>query len=1103
MMDPGSQVRVWRERVTIPTYGTGQPDRNPMFLDKRVYQGSSGVVYPWPVIDRILDERRDQAYDAVFLENEFLRLMILPQLGGRLQMALDKTNQYHFIYYNRVIKPALVGLAGPWISGGLEFNWPQHHRPSTFAPVDCGLVSHSDGSCTVWCSEIDRMQGTKGMHGFTLHPGKAYLEIQVRLYNRTALPQTFLWWANPAVHVDEHHQSVFPPDVRAVMDHGKRDVSTFPLATGTYYKVNYAPGTDISRYRNIPVPTSYMAYRSSFDFVGSYDHGRQAGLLHIAPHHIAPGKKQWTWGHGDFGQAWERELTDDDGPYIELMCGAYTDNQPDFSWLMPGEEKSFSQFFLPYKGVGVVQNATVDAAVSLALEGDAGVLRAYTSSVQPGCRAVIQSGDQTLFAATFDGTPTTSFEARVAPAWADGSRDVEVVIEDRTGRPLVTWRPRACPDHGMPEPAQALPAPVELDSVEALYLAGLHLEQYRHATRRPEDYYREGLRRDPGDARCCNALGRWLYRHGCADEAEQLFRAAIARLTRHNPNPCDGEPYYNLGRTLLWQSRWNEAYEAFYKATWNAAWQDAAFFQLARIAVRRGDLADAARHLASCLRLNAAHHQAVHLQVVLLVLQQRTEEALHATRDELARDPFNTGVLFEAMALDGRWRQTFVDRMRRASHNYVELALDYAEAGLWERAAAVLNEYLQQVSDEGDSPLVHYFLASYYRQLGQVDQAETAARRAAAHAPDYCFPHRTAEIPVLAEAARCAPQDARAPYYLGNLWYHHRQYELAIRCWEQACSADPDFATVWRNLGLAYYNVRRDGSRAWEAFARAFALNPDDARVLYELDQLAKRLGHPASERLARFDAHDDLVRRRDDLYLERVVLLNQLGQHEPALDSILQRRFHPWEGGEGKVPAQFVLALTQLARLEIERGRYAEALAWLDRTTTWPASLGEGRLPGMQENHVQYWRGCAQRGLGDSAAARASFEQASQGLSEPKSVMFYNDQPPDMIFYQGLALHALGRQDAAKERFALLLDYGRAHLDDHAEIDYFAVSLPDFLVFDDDLTTRHETHCRYLMALGLAGLRQSAAAQEQFQRVLALDANHLGALVHQSFADG
>ena len=154
-------------------------------------------------------------------------------------------------------------------------------------------------------------------------------------------------FANPAVHVDDDYQSIFPPDVYAVMDHGKRDVSTFPIATGTYYKVNYAPGTDISRYKNIPVPTSYMAYHSDFDFLGYYDHARQAGMLHVANHHLVPGKKQWTWGNGDFGQAWDRQLTDEDGPYIELMCGAFTDNQPDFSWLMPGEEKRFTRFSCP------------------------------------------------------------------------------------------------------------------------------------------------------------------------------------------------------------------------------------------------------------------------------------------------------------------------------------------------------------------------------------------------------------------------------------------------------------------------------------------------------------------------------------------------------------------------------------------------------------------------------------------------------------------------------------------------------------------------------------------------------------------------------------
>jgi len=360
-----NQVDCWSEQVIIPTYRVGEPDKNPMFLEKRVYQGSSGVVYPHPVIDRVFDEKVDQEYTAVYLENRYLKIMILPEIGGRVQMALDKTNNKHFVYYNQVIKPALVGLNGPWISGGIEFNWPQHHRPTTFEPVDWHIETHADGSQTIWCAEIERMFRTKGMHGFTLHPDIAYLEINVQLYNRTAEPQTFLWWANPAVSVNDDYQSIFPPDVHAVMDHGKRDVSTFPIATGTYYKIDYAPGTDISRYKNIPVPTSYMAYHSDFDFVGCYDHGTQAGMLHVANHHVVPGKKQWTWGNGDFGQSWDRHLTDEDGPYIELMCGAYTDNQPNFSWLQPGEEKSFMQIFMPYKKIGGVKNASKDVVINL------------------------------------------------------------------------------------------------------------------------------------------------------------------------------------------------------------------------------------------------------------------------------------------------------------------------------------------------------------------------------------------------------------------------------------------------------------------------------------------------------------------------------------------------------------------------------------------------------------------------------------------------------------------------------------------------------------------------------------------------------------------
>ena len=360
-----SEVRAWEETVMLPTYGIGKEEKNPIFLEKRVYQGSSGAVYPYPVIEKIEDEKHDRPWRAFFLENEYIKLMILPELGGRIQMAYDKVKKRHFVYYNQVIKPALVGLTGPWISGGIEFNWPQHHRPSTFLPTDCMIEEFPDGSKTVWCSEVERMFRTKGMAGFTLYPGKAYVEIKAKVYNRTPFPQTFLWWANPAVVVNKDYYSVFPPDVNAVFDHGKRAVSTFPIATGEYYKVDYSAGVDISRYKNIPVPTSYMAINSKFDFVGGYDEHVEAGLLHVADHHVNAGKKQWTWGNGDFGQAWDRNLTDEDGPYIELMTGMYCDNQPDFAWLQPYEEKSWVQYFMPYQKVGMVKNATRDALINL------------------------------------------------------------------------------------------------------------------------------------------------------------------------------------------------------------------------------------------------------------------------------------------------------------------------------------------------------------------------------------------------------------------------------------------------------------------------------------------------------------------------------------------------------------------------------------------------------------------------------------------------------------------------------------------------------------------------------------------------------------------
>ena len=169
------KVKIWEEEVVIPTYEIGEPDKNPMFLEKRVYQGSSGKVYPYPTIEKISQEKTDKVYKAVFLENQYIKVMILPELGGRIQRAYDKTNEYDFVYYNRVIKPALVGLLGPWISGGIEFNWPQHHRPTTFMPVDYLIQEHEDGSKTLLVNDVDRKTGGSAVRLQLAFSDKAYI----------------------------------------------------------------------------------------------------------------------------------------------------------------------------------------------------------------------------------------------------------------------------------------------------------------------------------------------------------------------------------------------------------------------------------------------------------------------------------------------------------------------------------------------------------------------------------------------------------------------------------------------------------------------------------------------------------------------------------------------------------------------------------------------------------------------------------------------------------------------------------------------------------------------------------------------------------------
>ncbi|PIO98183.1 DUF5107 domain-containing protein [Pleomorphomonas carboxyditropha] len=1094
-------VKAWSAPLVIPTYEPAPAERNPMFLEKRVFQGSSGRVYPLPVVDRIGPELRDKSWAALHIENEYLRVTVLPELGGRIYAVVDKINGYDLVYRNRVIKPALVGLAGPWLSGGIEFNWPQHHRPSTYMPSAWEIVGESDGSRVIWLSEHEPMNRMKGMHGVRLSPGKACLELAVRLHNRTELTQTFLWWANVATEVHEDYQSFFPEDVHFIADHAKRATSAFPGCEGRYYGVDYAARArdgvppeeapaqfvpkrgyapnDLRWYANIPVPTSYMCLGSRDDFFGGYDHAVEAGIVHVANHHISPGKKQWTWGNHDFGYAWDRNLTEPDEngvywPYVEIMAGVYTDNQPDFSFLAPGETKTFSQYWYPIREIGAAAAATLKAAIGLKLAGTRLTVGVQATEAVAGARVIVSAGGRLLADAGTDLDPARPFFIPVDLAQGIESDDVRVVVE-QDGAVLVERRPADRGEMTIPPPATEPPPPEEIDSADELWMTGVHLDQYRHATRPADIYWREAIRRDPGDSRCNTALGIWHLRRGEFAMAEACFRQAIERLTRRNPNPPTGEAHYHLGLALRYLGRPAAAYDALYKATWNAAWRGPAHLALAEIDGTRGAFAEALDHVEESLRHDVENALARNLKAALLIRLGRKAEADALLAETLARDPLDARArALKGLPLDGD-DQLFLD-----------VAIEAARGGFVEDALALLETRIATVGAAA-SPLLHYHAAALAGRLGKPVAPHLDA--AAKALPDYCFPSRLEDIAVLEAAIAANPADGRAPCYLGNLLYDRRRHAEAIVLWEKAVAVDPSWSIPWRNLGIGSFNVEGSPEKAVAAYDKALAAAPQDARLVYERDQLWKRIGRSPAERLAELESRLDLVASRDDLSVELSALYNQLGQPEKSAPLIAGRAFQPWEGGEGLALDQWVRSHLGLGRRALAAGNAAAAVAEFEAALNPPQSLGEARHLLANQSDVHYWLGKALKAAGRDDEAKRWFTLAAEFAGDflGMEVRAYSEK----TFFSALSLLALGRKAEAEKLLGELRAYAEETMTSPAKIDYFATSLPTMLLFDDDLQLRRRVSAHVMLAEAAIGLGDPATGREHLQAALKLDPNH------------
>lgn len=1067
-----AEVKVAETTVTLPTYSPGPCDKNPIFYTGRVYQGAQGRVYPYPLQDVLHDEQVDKDYTALLLENEYLKMSVLPQVGGRLFSFTDKHSGFEIFYRQSVIKPALIGMLGAWTSGGVEWNFPHHHRATTFMPVDYTTSENADGSKTVWIGETELRHRMKWSIGLTLRPERSYLEATCKFMNRQPYIESMLYWANVSVHCGPNYQVLFPPSCRVGVDHHKNYFTRFPMGRPS---VGIDEIADLSWWKNFTSDhRSIFAVDPDNDFLAGYDHGLQMGTAHVGNHHIVCGKKFFLWGNNPGGFVWDKVLTDHDGPYLELMVGAYSDNQPDYSWISPYETRQCKQYWYPIKKIGGVKCANLDAAVNLERRAADKVLLGFNTTARfQRAKVVLNHGAKT-FSEIIDIDPNTPYVKEIPIDAAIKDQEITGILLAPDGRELVRYTPVTVQEKPLPEVVENPKTPADYQTVEELYLVGLRLEQFHNGIVDPLPYYEEALRRDPSDLRVNTVLGIRLAKQAKFAEAEEHLRRAVGRTTRNYTRAKDTEPHYYLGVVLKEQGQLKGAQDELWKAVWRDSFQRAAYIELAKIACLQRDYPQALELIDNALDVAARSSKAHTLKAYILRKLAQRKDAEAALDKAIELDPLDVWSVAERCFLDGRAQlalETLAHHRGDPLQQMLETVTDYGNLGAVDEALALL-EQAALAGQAFASPLVKYYAGYYQLQLGKKEAARTSFEQAAAMPTDYCFPFRHEELKILAAATELCPSDANTWYYLGDLCYYLEQREQGIAAWEKAVAINPAHSLAQRNLGFAYGRIPEQRETAVARYEAAIKSDPRNVACVLELDKLFEKTNRDAGTRLAFLEKNIETVRKSDPTMLRLAYLYNETGQYDQALAILTTRRFHVWEGAAA-LHQPFVDACLLRGLAKLAAGQHAAALEDFKTANTYPPNLQAGR-PGDagQAPKVHYYTAGAYRALGDAEQAQRELRKALEGRVADG----------EMNYYRLLAMRELG--DAR----------GEAEQRQRLEVAIAALQRPEtvdaYAKFGGENTPNERVGLRSAEAAYLQGLLALAAnkpdeAKSLFQRAV------------------
>lgn len=1011
----GQQVNMKSITEKIPTYQIGSPEIDPIFFTGRVYQGAEGYIYPYPLYDVLTEKKTEQEYNVLRLDNQYVDISILPEIGGRIFAAADKTNNYPFFYTQTGVKPALIGMLGAWLSGGVEWNIPDHHRASSYMPINWTMKENEDGSKTIWVGETELRHRLKWSVGVSVYPNRSWVEAKIKVINPTPMIQSMLYWANVSVHCNDQYQVIFPPDVQFGADHHKVYFTNWPEGETT---VGDGKTEDLSWWKNFTGSSrSIFAWGSEMSFLAGYDYGKDAGTVHVANRHVVPGKKFFLWGNNANGEMWNKILSDNDGHYLELMVGGYSDNQPDYSWINPGEIREFSQIWYPVKGIKGVKNATDDAAVNFEpTEGNNYRVGYCATTLYENARVIVKYKDRLLMDKRINIDPDKYFLDQVSvPDLSDASA-LYTALYDAEGNLLVDYRPVVLDEKPLPKVIDGTQPVKEYKTNEELYLAGLRVDQFNNARLDYMDFYNEALLRDSMDARVNIEVGKHYIRQGKWEKAALHLNRAQARLSHDYTTVKNTEALYYLGYLYQMTGNTAKAIDAYWAATWTPDFKHRSFYELAVLAVKDKDYKQAMDMITQSLYVGGRDLQALTLKAYILRMQGKKEEAQETIRYIQGIDPLDYWSAAEASLATSQgasFLNTGTNHNSKgiiAVQELLEVVSNYMTIGATEDALTLLNGAIALGEPYASYPLLYYYKA--YNLLKQNNQTEAVAclDKAESLSPLNNYPFRIEEINLFETLLKESPDNSYLHYHLGNLLYYLGQKETGLSHWIRSTELDPSFAIACRNVGFGY-GCLNELDKSMKYYDMAIKANPNDPLLLTESDKIYEQANQPANVRLKRLESYLKTVMKHDDAVMRLLTLYNASGQYDKAIKILDNRHFHLWEGG-GQVHDIYVDS-HMLKGMKLLKGkRYKDAIREFELANQYPVNLEVAPSPrGGYEAKVYYLSGVAYEAMNQADKAKECFEKSAN--------TGFRNRLTDLNYYKVKSLRKLNKNEEADATLA------------------------------------------------------------------------------------